>query len=279
MNSEDDIALRVVQLDVKELDDSVEEILSTQVNKCFKYDFFGRNILEIVLNPLIQGLNLYYTLWTAKVSVGQAILGVKYVETSGLEASARKIRILTVLRFVQTLLAKHSSKFNNSKFQKLEKLSQFLFLCNWLMFIYRGIFPTIALRILGLKTVYAEKNTQREITFQTLGREILMYAAANSLVHFISFLNVRKVVNRIKGAIFQPPDQTDSCNAKECAICKKLPIYPCISICKCLIFCHYCVQVKLLSEGTFKCFNCSEIVLEAESLPMQSNEIVAEKTD
>lgn len=276
MSEKDDVALRVVQLDATELDESFAEILSSQIQKCLKYSFPGRNILEAILNPLVHGASLYYTLWTAKVSVGQALLGVKYVDSNSLQVSAKKIRILTLLRFLQFILRRHSSKLQHPGIKKLEYLSQFLYLCNWLLFIYRGLFPTVALRLLGLKTVYAEKNYQREITFQTLGREILLLAAANSLVHFISFLNIKKIANFVKKKIFSQSDEDLSKNTRECAICKKLPIHPSTSHCQCLVYCYYCVQVKLLSEGKFKCPNCKEFISEVNNLSVQSDEIHAQ---
>jgi len=74
-------ALRISQLDALELDRSLVELLTSQLQLCLKHKVLGKNVssVEPHLRALLCGALLYKTLWKSGVTVGQKLLSLRYV--------------------------------------------------------------------------------------------------------------------------------------------------------------------------------------------------------
>ncbi|CAK8671028.1 peroxisome biogenesis factor 2-like [Clavelina lepadiformis] len=263
-------ALRVAQLDTNELDESVIKLMSDQLHVCCKYKIWKFDLLRVEphLRAALYGILLYETLWKKQQSIGQRLLGLRYGDSvtlsppSKFKSSLLHIALLLEYWLKATNNAETSFVLKHRHLLTLSKLIsgtiKLFALLNFLLFLRRGFFHKILLRLLGLRTIYADPNPrERNITFQTMSRELLWHGFAETGVFFLSLVNVRKFQQRMTrfflGTASDPAKLVDMC-----AFCQSIPTMPYSCDCNNHIFCYYCVASLLKVDADARCPSCND---------------------
>jgi len=132
-------------------------------------------------------------------------------------------------------------------------------LLNSLVFLKQGSYPTLAHRVLKLKTQLVNPNEPRSADMSTLTRELLWHSFAELLMFTLPLVNIHRLKRWLSSWKAKtetgPEGKTHQANAL-CPACDDYPIIPQQSECN-HIFCYYCLKANLAADPHYRCPLCS----------------------
>ncbi|KAF8929973.1 Vacuolar protein sorting-associated protein 41 [Haplosporangium bisporale] len=172
-------------------------------------------------------------------------------------------------------------------------------LVNFLAFLYAGKYRTILERILSMRLVYAERNSNRQASFEFLNRQMVWHAFTEFLMFLMPLINVSKLKRNVKRmllpAALMSANELSALPAHICAICHESNTAaptttpgnatstfihnPYITDCG-HIYCYYCVKTKMMIDDEWCCLRCGKKVdAIARHVEVAPDKALIEKTD
>lgn len=295
--------LRISQLDAFELDGALEQLVWSQFSLCFQH--FKPGLLtpfEPELKALLQLLLWRFTVYSHSATAGQALLSVRYCNTttSTSSSAARRSRPLNRQQKLGLMLCSVGGRWLTERLHSLflrvpadsrahtarrvlvllTGLAQAAGLLNFLLFLRRGNFPTLAERLLGAQVEFSRPQGPRDVTFHYVNRELLWHGFADFFIFLLPLLNVWKVKAKVLSLFSSPLGSDDRLiseanSCKECAICGEWPTMPHSMGCS-HIFCYYCIKAHTMADVYFTCPKCGMegSTLEPVKLPLEMRDFV-----
>ncbi|KAG0222409.1 Pex12 amino terminal region-domain-containing protein [Mortierella sp. GBAus27b] len=161
--------------------------------------------------------------------------------------------------------------------QKAGSVFRIVTLLNFLAFLYAGKYRTVLERILSMRLVYANRNSNRQASFEFLNRQMVWHAFTEFLMFLMPLINVSKLKRNVKKMLV--PAALMSANEHSvlpphiCAICHEnssasatpgvvtsTAIHnPYITDCG-HVYCYYCVKTKMMVDDEWCCLRCGKKV-------------------
>jgi len=164
-------------------------------------------------------------------------------------------------------------------FQSLEKIYKLSSLLNFYSFLYNGKYTSIIDRLLKIRLVYDNENSNRIISNDYLSFQLVWFVLTNFLLFILPFLNIKGIKNYFKGLLnMKKINKYRDLPFNQCAICKEnnndvdalYPIHiPYITNCG-HIYCYYCIKSEMINstgnekKSMYMCPRCSAIVKDIE---------------
>lgn len=266
---------RVSQLDAMLLDKEVYSLVKSQLVKSVKY--FGHGFvtrMEPEIDALLKYIVLKYTVQKARRSVGQQLLQIKYQDSVSYRKLGRYIGVIVLVKwlterygFLTSIVSRKVSvrEAVGRCISVLEIAFQVIHVVNLVVFLYRGLYPTVLERLFGLHHVSSNPNNTRRISYAYFTRELLWHGFAELLGFILPLINVQYFHNVIKK--FVPSlseNQGDSAQESNvefvhgttCVICNKPPVLPHGFGCQ-HIACYFCIHSNYASDPSFSCPLCN----------------------
>lgn len=266
---------RISQLDAMFLDSEVYSLIKSQLLKCVRY--FGHGFvtkMEPEIDAALKYIILKYTVQKTKRSVGQQLLQVNYQEGVSYRKLGNYITVIVLVKWLKERSSFITSIFSHKDNVRetvsecigvLEIAFQVIHVMNLLVFLHRGLYPTVPERFFGLRHVPSDPNTSRRISYAYFTRELLWHGFAELLGFILPLINIQYFHNAIKK--FLPSlneDQNDSSQETDvnfvhsttCVICNKPPVLPHGFGCQ-HIACYFCIYSSYASGPTFTCPLCN----------------------
>ncbi|XP_060755740.1 peroxisome biogenesis factor 2 [Neoarius graeffei] len=281
--------LRISQLDAFELDDALEQLVWSQFSRCFQH--FKPGLLtgvEPELKALLQLLVWRFTVYSRSATVGQTLLNIRYHNTliagQKYRSLSRRQKLWFALLTVGEKWLKersHSLFLSHGAHSGLQRARQALAvvssavkvasLINFMLFLQSGTFPTLTERMLGVRPVFVQDQSAREINFHYVNRELLWHGFAEFLIFLLPLINVWKLKTSVS-ALFSVSDhsnqKSESVQRRECGICAEWPIMPHSIGCS-HVFCYYCVKSHTAANVFFTCPKCGAEVTALQPVKFQ----------
>lgn len=281
--------LRISQLDAFELDDALEQLVWSQFSRCFQH--FKPGLLtgvEPELKALLQLLVWRFTVYSRSATVGQTLLNIRYHNTliagQKYRSLSRRQKLWFALLTVGEKWLKersHSLFLSHGAHSGLQRARQALAvvssavkvasLINFMLFLQSGTFPTLTERMLGVRPVFVQDQSAREINFHYVNRELLWHGFAEFLIFLLPLINVWKLKTSVS-ALFSVSDhsnqKSESVQHRECGICAEWPIMPHSIGCS-HVFCYYCVKSHTAANVFFTCPKCGAEVTALQPVKFQ----------
>merc|ERR1711939_876286 len=209
-------AFRVGQVDAELLDEELLELLKNQAGEGLK--LFGAHLKDdwsaeigLALRAIVWKLSI----WDHGASYGASLQGLQYVDARESNAAARtapkawqKIAygLLTVGgRYGWSRWEDYLSSTENSydaPSTLIQKLSRFTTLAgttheiaafaSFLIFLYNGKYRTITDRLLRLRLVPSSNQTNREVSFEYLNRQLVWHAFTEFLLFLLPLVGISR---------------------------------------------------------------------------------------
>lgn len=270
---------RVTQLDAFLLDNELISRLLEQLSSTASSEY--KSELSLLLRVILYKM----TLWDKNQSYGMFLMNLKYEDLH----KVKKAAYYTWCVLSGYLNDKVSARVYEDdegqswkkawKFgEKLVKVSEFV---NFLMFLVKGDYPLLALRLLRVKisvnSIELAKANKGNVSYEFQNRQLVW----NTFLEFIIFilpLFQNSGINSIFSKLLQKPskvqDQLEYKHLKErqCAICfesgnKQRITTPYRASCGCL-YCYVCIVTKMEQSKTigekWRCLKCGEEVVYAK---------------
>ncbi|KAI9228160.1 MAG: Pex12 amino terminal region-domain-containing protein [Piptocephalis tieghemiana] len=175
--------------------------------------------------------------------------------------------------------------------QHLDRLWKTASVIHFILFLWHGRFRSISERILGLRWVWARRQSTRGVSFEFLNRQLVWYAFTEFLMFLVPLVDLGRFRTNLKQLLSrrQSPSQYADLPKDICAICveegdddsnggggtgggeaQPLTVAQCritlpyITDCKHL-YCHYCVVARRGTVG-WTCPRCGHVVEHVERL-------------
>lgn len=267
--------LRVNQLDATELDQQLTEILQHQFVEIF------HNLPSLYLSrfkPELKAL-VRFVLWSWSVrqrgsTFGQDMLGLQYSLSASqfkpLKLSHRlfifvllvlsewiKDRVDTVARILRLPLTPAALERTLNRVLAVVKM---LSLLNFVVFLIRGVHPTLKENALGLHMLSKHPQALRSTSYEYMNREILWHGFSEFIFFVLPHLNLfaaQNWIRRMVGIIRKPSSGEEDATRDFtcCVFCEKQPTMPHVSACG-HVYCYYCLRANLVADGSFPCSAC-----------------------
>ncbi|XP_070561539.1 peroxisome biogenesis factor 2-like [Ptychodera flava] len=279
--AEDQVVLRVSQLDASELDGELLQLLKNQFARAFQ--FFKPGVLtriEPELNAALRLLLWRFSVYATSATLGQQMLNIKYKdETHRRTDMSAAQKILYGVIFVGgkwfqerapelASLTRHKTFFA-FMWQFIDYSEKFLkvaTLVNFLLFLQDGQYQHLLERVLGVRARFAKQQSVRQVSFEYMTRELLWHGFAEFLFFVLPLINFQKVKNFISRHLSRSIRSSESHdNARtqrhyeECVICGEWPTAPheigCLHV-----FCYYCIQSNYLADSSYTCPLCGQAI-------------------
>lgn len=281
--------LRISQLDAFELDGALEQLVWSQFSQCFQH--FKPGLLtpfEPELKALLQLLLWRFTVYSQSATAGQALLSIRYRDAaSGVRRyrpMSRRQKLGMALctvgerwlreRSHSLFLRLPTDSYARAARRALELLTGLVraaSLLNFLQFLRRGSYPTLAERALGVRAEFSQPQVApRDVSFHYVNRELLWHGFAEFLIFLLPLVNVWKLKAAML-SLFSPPhassdldaDASEAANCKECGLCGEWPTLPHTIGCS-HVFCYYCIKGNTIADMYFTCPRCGAEVTTVE---------------
>lgn len=278
--------LRISQLDALELNKALELLVWSQFTRCFhgfKPGFLTRFEPEIKASLWI--FLWRFTIYSKNATVGQAILNIQYKnDLSQMQKYQTLSKHQKLWYLIYTVGGKWLEErcydlFSHRPLESFQKTKYFinlvvglLKLCellNFLIFLQKGKFATLTERILGIRSVFCQPQSARQIGFEYMNRELLWHGFAEFLIFLLPLVNMQKL--KFKMSSWSLPFTGCSNNTvalvtyKECSICGEWPTMPHTIGCS-HVFCYYCIKSNYLCDMYFSCPKCGTEVQDLQPL-------------
>ncbi|XP_023678219.2 peroxisome biogenesis factor 2 isoform X2 [Paramormyrops kingsleyae] len=286
--AEDDMSastpvLRISQLDAYELDTALEQLVWTQLSRCFQY--FKPGFLtpcEAELKALLQLLLWRFTVYSHGATVGQSLLNIRYCndvsQAHGFQPLIRRQKLWFGLWTIGEKWLKERAYrlfLNRPAESPLLKVRRILdifsgvakvaSLLNFLHFLRRGRFPTLTERLLGMRVVFAGSPGAHDVGYQYVNRELLWHGFAEFLIFLLPLVGAWRLRAR---ALLAPPQRELGPPGTECALCGEWPTMAHTAGCR-HVFCYYCIKSHMMAEVSFSCPCCGQEAQDLEPVKIQ----------
>ncbi|RXM33789.1 Peroxisome biogenesis factor 2 [Acipenser ruthenus] len=283
--------LRISQLDAFELDTALEQLVWSQFTQCFQHFKPGQlTHFEPEIKAFLQLLLWRFTIYSQSATVGQSLLSIRYKndlsQAQKYQPMSRQQKLWYALCTIgeKWLQERSPDLFTNrpteSAFHKakyligiISGLTKVASLLNFLIFLQKGRFPTLAERFLGIRAVFSRPQGIRQVGFEYMNRELLWHGFAEFLIFLFPLINTRKLKSRLCSWFspldgFKISDATLARQCRECALCGKWPTLPHTIGCD-HVFCYYCIKSYSISDMYFACPKCALEVQKVEPVKLQ----------
>ncbi|XP_063062273.1 peroxisome biogenesis factor 2 [Engraulis encrasicolus] len=294
--------LRISQLDAFELDGALEQLVWSQFSQCFQHFKPGLlTPLEPELKALLQLLLWRFTVYSQSATAGQALLSIRYNQGqvgAGSGPQPRRSRLLSRRQKLGLMLCCVGGRWlkerSHSLFLRLPAdsyghaarralalltgLARAASLLNFLHFLRRGVYPTLAERLLGVRVAFSRpQGAHRDVSFHFVNRELLWHGFAEFLIFLLPLVNVWKLKASVLG-LFSPLGllssdaqqegaSSEDAGCRECGLCGEWPTMPHVVACG-HVFCYYCIKAHSVADMYLTCPRCGADVTELEPLKM-----------
>ncbi|KAF9186759.1 peroxisome assembly protein (Peroxin-2) [Haplosporangium sp. Z 767] len=299
--------MKVSQLDADLLDDELLETMKEQLWSAFA--LFKPSLKEKFKPELILALNLVmykFSVYDMGATYGSQLQNLIYrnerKHSGGLQSTAKdapltktqKIAygavtvggqyIMERLNHVVTAQGWGELPEDNIKrkawnlLQRAGSIFRIVSLFNFLAFLYAGKYRTVLERVLSMRLVYAERNSNRQASFEFLNRQMVWHAFTEFLMFLMPLINVSKLKRNVKRmllpAALMSANELAALPAHICAICHEnnnassttsgtptsTVIYnPYITNCG-HVYCYYCIKTKMMIDDEWCCLRCGSKV-------------------
>lgn len=207
-------AFRVGQVDAELLDEELLDLLGKQVGDGLK--LFGAHLKEDWAAEITLTLRLVLwklSIWDHGASYGADLQGLKYVDARSSDLnSPREVSrgqkaaygLVTVVgRYVwqhwENWLSSHDGGYElpSARIQRLSKYTNLLStsheiaaFTSFLVFLYNGRYRTITDRLLRMRLVPATNQTNREVSFEYLNRQLVWHAFTEFLLFLLPLVGI-----------------------------------------------------------------------------------------
>lgn len=266
---------RISQLDAMLLDKEVYSLIKSQLIKSVKY--FGHGFvtrLEPEIDAALKYVVLKYTIQKARRSVGQQLLQIKYQDSVSYRKLGHYVSVIVLVKWLKerygflTAIVTHRVSVREAVGQCISALEiafQVMHVVNLLMFLYRGLYPTVLERLFGLCHVSSNPNNSRRISYTYFTRELLWHGFAELLGFILPLINVQYFHNAIRKLLPSLSEEQDD-SAQEsnvnfehsttCVICNQPPVLPHGFGCH-HIACYFCIHSSYASDPSYSCPLCN----------------------
>ncbi|KAG0380498.1 peroxisome assembly protein (Peroxin-2) [Mortierella sp. AD032] len=181
--------------------------------------------------------------------------------------------------------------------QKGGSIFRIVSLINFLAFLYAGKYRTVLERVLSMRLVYAERNSNRQASFEFLNRQMVWHAFTEFLMFLMPLINVSKLKRNVKRmllpAALMSDNELSALPAHICAICHEnnsasttpgtqtstVIHNPYITDCE-HVYCYYCIKTKMMIDDEWCCLRCGKKVdAIARYIEVAPDKALEEKTD
>uniref|UniRef100_A0A8D8YZT1 RING-type E3 ubiquitin transferase (cysteine targeting) n=1 Tax=Cacopsylla melanoneura TaxID=428564 RepID=A0A8D8YZT1_9HEMI len=268
------IASRVTIFDSHEINDDLTQLIRSQLNQVLKY--FPSWVLTKYNNEVNGLLNLFLqqqSILTQQSSFVQHMFQLKYADSS--VGSSYKLTGFVLTRVLADyikrksdeisiyLRAQHSGAYLTYKY--LDIVLDVFKVANFLLFLNRGVYYTLAERCFQLKLV-SKTRAPRSIEYHYLSRELLYQSLTELLVALMPLLQSPLLIRKLTH--WFSAKQTEHCTKKEvpvlnlhskCNGCIQFPWQPYHIECK-HVYCYYCLVTNCkLSDDKYECCICFHV--------------------
>lgn len=277
-------ALRISQLDANQLDQELLSLVRNQFNRIFPYD---QTSLLTRLDPEITAL-IKFVIWRFSVfatgaSIGQQILKLKYANMRRRDSNSpwmsRKQKLLH--GFILIVLPWLKERFNitidglgfsgsstqikvNKYIEWAEKGLKLAALVNFAIFLQTGIYSSLTERVLGIRSMFPQRQSLRQVSFEFMTRELLWHAFSEFLFFLLPLVNFRRLKSSLS-SYFLPrsnrrptlPHMRTPADLTVCVICNQWPNNAHEIGCS-HVFCYYCITSNFLADPSFVCPACQK---------------------
>ncbi|KAF9169444.1 peroxisome assembly protein (Peroxin-2) [Mortierella sp. AD011] len=161
--------------------------------------------------------------------------------------------------------------------QKSGSIFRIVSLINFLAFLYAGKYRSVLERILSMRLVYADRNSNRQASFEFLNRQMVWHAFTEFLMFLMPLINVSKLKRNVKRillpAALMSANELSVLPAHICAICHEnnsasatpgtttsTTIHnPYVADCG-HVYCYYCIKTKMMVDDEWCCLRCGKKV-------------------
>ncbi|RKP15342.1 Pex12 amino terminal region-domain-containing protein [Piptocephalis cylindrospora] len=188
--------------------------------------------------------------------------------------------------------------------QHAERLWKTASLLHFILFLWHGRFRSIPERILGLRWVWARRQSTRGVSFEFLNRQLVWHAFTEFLMFLVPLVDLGRFRTNLRQLLSrrQSPSQYADLPKDICAICLEegeeeltgpsgagTPEGQSLTIAQCRItlpyvtdcnhlYCHYCVVARRGTIG-WACPRCGHTVEHVERLGASSGKEAEENED
>ncbi|KAG9327306.1 hypothetical protein KVV02_007082 [Mortierella alpina] len=157
--------------------------------------------------------------------------------------------------------------------QKGGSVFRIVSLLNFLAFLYAGKYRTVLERFLSMRLVYAERNSNRQASFEFLNRQMVWHAFTEFLMFLMPLINVSKLKRNVKRmllpAALMSGNELSTLPPHICTICHEnnsglttpgtststVIHNPYITNCG-HVYCYYCIKTKMMIDDEWCCLRC-----------------------
>ncbi|KAG0325423.1 peroxisome assembly protein (Peroxin-2) [Podila humilis] len=300
--------MKVSQLDAELLDDELSETMKDQLWSAFalfKPTFKDRfkPELSLILNLIMYKFSVYDMGATYGSQLQNLIYRNERKHSGGLQSTATDARLTKTQKIVYgaaTVGGQYVMERVNgivteqgwgelpednikrkawNLLQKGTGIFKIMSLVNFLAFLYAGKYRTVLERVLSMRLVYAERNSNRQASFEFLNRQMVWHAFTEFLMFLMPLINVSKLKRNVKRmllpAALMSANEHAALPVHICAICHEnntatstttqgqasstVIHSPYITDCG-HVYCYYCVKTKMMIDDEWCCLRCGNKV-------------------
>ncbi|KAI8056773.1 Pex12 amino terminal region-domain-containing protein [Syncephalis plumigaleata] len=152
--------------------------------------------------------------------------------------------------------------------QQAERIGRIVTLANLITFLFNGRYRTPLERILGMRLVYAAKQTSRAVSFEFLNRQLIWHAFTEFLLFIMPLINLERLGNTVRRRFTKADASLAKLPERICVFCyEEQPKdqvvlgtqvqLPYITNCS-HIYCYYCIRSRLMTDPHYPCPRCHE---------------------
>lgn len=276
--------LRVTQLDVAQCDQSLFNIIYSQLKSSFHKNeswekFF--NLCEPELNAILR-----YVLWKLSikatgVTVGQRLFSTEYTHLGKTLSSKRKLLIgvvaillpwlksrqATISRLINILCnllsVEHGAYYVDELYKHSDRVLKLLSLINFLVFLRYGQRAGLTERVLQVDHVFQGKPSPRYIDYAYTRKELIWEHTCQTFICLLPFINTTRIQTFFLKVCKYFAQGHDGVETERflCQICEMKATNPYSSVCA-HVFCYYCIQSNLETDSNYKCPTCGVSIEE-----------------
>ncbi|KAG0031902.1 peroxisome assembly protein (Peroxin-2) [Podila clonocystis] len=320
--------MKVSQLDAELLDDELLETMKEQLWSAFalfKPTFKDRfkPELTLALNLIMYKFSVYDMGATYGSQLQNLVYRNERKHSGGLQSTAMDARLTKTQKIAygvvtvggQYVMEKVNSivteqgwgelpedNIKRKAWNLLQKgtgVFKIVSLINFLAFLYAGKYRSVLERILSMRLVYAERNSNRQASFEFLNRQMVWHAFTEFLMFLMPLINVSKLKRNVKRmllpAALMSGNELSALPAHICAICHEnntsvstttpgnatstVIHNPYVTDCG-HVYCYYCVKTKMMIDDEWCCLRCGKKVdAIARHVEVAPDKALEEKVD
>ena len=153
----------------------------------------------------------------------------------------------------------------------LASLTSLLSFANFVAFLRDGRYPTLALRLLGVRLLYLRSRVARQLSFDYMHQSMAMQVIGDCSSVLLGLVDWRAVGGTVRGAARwlwgEDGSKADAEDADErgerdgCPVCGRgvrvmsTLALPCLHA-----YCYYCISSHLRGEAVWRCLLCQQVV-------------------